>query len=68
MNNCKLCNCSLNQIPAIYSLNTDLLFRENTPLLALFCTKNRLKSPEVTINEVSKICDLQPFSHFTTGY
>ena len=36
--------------------------------LALICTKNRLKSLEVTINEASKIRDLQPFSHFTKDY
>ena len=36
--------------------------------LALICTENRQKSLEVTINEASKIRDLQPFSHFTKNY
>lgn len=36
--------------------------------LALICTKNRLKSLEVTIIEASKIRNLQPFSHFTKDY
>ena len=36
--------------------------------LALICTKNRLKSLEVTIRRAPKIRDLQPFSHFTKNY
>ena len=36
--------------------------------LALICTKNRLKSLEVTINEASKFREIQPFSYFTKGY
>lgn len=59
-------------ISAYYSLNIGLLFRGQCATfgtcLALICTKNRLKSLEVTVVETSKIRDLQPFSHFTKNY
>ena len=59
-------------IPAIYPLNVGLLFGGECATfgtcLALICTKNRLKSLEVTINEASKIREIQPFSHFTKNY
>ena len=59
-------------IPAKYSLIVSLLFGGQCTTfgtcLALIYTKNRLKPLEVTINEASKIGDLQPFSYFTKDY
>jgi hypothetical protein len=53
-------------------MNVGLLFGGNCAAfgtcLALICTKNRLKTLEVTINEASKIRNFQPFSHFAKNY
>lgn len=62
----------LHLYPLLYFLNVGLLFGGKCATfgtcLALICTKNRLKSLEVTVVETSKIRDLQPFSHFTKNY